>query len=121
MTSTEIEIKNQNSRHFVQVPMPEWMFQAWIDYAVDIKTERKKIIEEFIDQYLITKKQYADQAERHVVLYASPAQSKPRSLWISEKHYQKVESFAKLHSNRSNRVIFTACLEGLIKKGRIQI
>ncbi|NQY37961.1 MAG: hypothetical protein HRT38_18910 [Alteromonadaceae bacterium] len=121
MTKDIDEQKKLNSRHFVQVSMPEWMFQAWSDYSADIGKERRYVIETFIDDFIKSKEAYKNQKDKYVILYASPAKSKARSLWISKGHYQKVEEFAEEHSNRANRVVFTACLEGLIRNKRVEI
>lgn len=113
--------KANNERHFVQVPMPDWMFDAWKQYARDKSMEVKALMEQFIDAFLIEKQAYDGTGGKYVILYASPANSKPRSMWISSNHFKRIEQFAQTHDTRVNRVVFSACLNGLVKGHRVEI
>ncbi|WDE00750.1 hypothetical protein [Thalassomonas actiniarum] len=104
----------QPAKHFVQVPMPNWMFDTAKALAKDKAMDLKALLEEFIDNYIESKKCYDQEKDRYVIFYASPANSKPRSIWLSQGHYKKVEAFAQKHTSRINRVVFSACLDGLI-------
>lgn len=111
----------REGKSFVQIPMPEWMYDALKNYAADRGMKIQIQAEEFISDFLEKKKAYNDDPNRHLILSASPTKSKARGIWIANDKYTAVDVFAKEQSTRMNRVLFSACLEGLVDAHRVKI
>lgn len=116
--------KKEVSRKFAQVPMPEWMFDAWYALAEDKEIEKQVQLESFVMDFINSRRHYVKEEHkipRYLVLHVSPPGSKNRSLWLKAEVFDAAESFAKETNTRTNRIIFSATIEGLVKAGRILI
>jgi hypothetical protein len=117
----EVQVQQRGGKSFVQVPMPDWMYDAFKAYAADRGMKIQILAEEFISRYLKKKGDYGDNNDKHLVLLASPTKSKARGIWIASDQYVAIDVFAKKYTTRMNRVMFTACLEGLVSNHRVKI
>ncbi|MFT4746270.1 MAG: hypothetical protein ACI8XG_000341 [Congregibacter sp.] len=111
---------NQNiNRAWAQIPMQDWLFDAWKKYAESVKNEQRVVLDIFIREYITVKKAYTD--EQHVVFYAPNRKAKGRTVQIDADLYEQTEIFAKEYDTRINRVLMSALLEGLRSRRRIRI
>ena len=110
--------KNIN-RAWAQIPMQDWLFDAWKKYAESVKNEQRVVLEIFLREYIEAKTAYTD--EQHVVFYAPSCKAKGRSVQINADLYEQTETFAKDYDTRINRVLMSALLEGLRRRRCIRI
>lgn len=108
-------------RQFVQVPMPDWCFSSLKDLAAAEESDLRLLVEMFITHYVRERKGYDKQPNKHLLFYASPKNSKPRSMWLGPETYTLAEKFCNQYDTRINRLIFTACVDGLVRNGRIKV
>ena len=109
-------MENKNiDRAWASIPMPDWLFDAWKEYAEAVKREQRGVLDSFIREYIEYKSAYTK--KQHVVFYAPNRKAKSRSVQLDAK----LEAFAKKHETRVNRVLMSSLLEGLRKRRRIRI
>ncbi|MBQ4839831.1 hypothetical protein [Pseudoalteromonas luteoviolacea] len=108
-------------RQFVQVPMPDWCFNSLKALAAANECDLRLLVETFINHYITKRKGYDKQPNKHLLFYASPKNSKPRSMWLGPEAYSKAENFCNQHDTRINRLIFTACVDGLVRNNCIKV
>jgi hypothetical protein len=119
-------VQGDSDRAFAQVTMPEWMIDAWETYANQKGEDKQSVLENFTLEFI--RLRHPDnntespiQAQRQIVLYASPPGSKAKSFWLKGHVYNEVTAFAKLTNHRVNRVLFSALLDGLVRENMILI
>jgi hypothetical protein len=113
-------VENKNiDRAWASIPMPDWLFDAWKEYAEAVKREQRGVLDSFIREYIQYKSAYTK--KQHVVFYAPNRKAKSRSVQLDAKLYEQIEAFAKKHETRVNRVLMSSLLEGLRKRRRIRI
>lgn len=101
--------------------MPDWCYDEVKKLATDSKLELQELLDNIISEYIRSKKDYRVNSKKKLLFYASPVKSKPRSMWISGKQFETLEKFCDKHKTRSNRVIFTACIDKLLELGYITL
>jgi hypothetical protein len=116
--------KKELDRQFLQIPIENWAFAAWKELADKEGLDRKQCLEQLIEEFIKTKSAYKyeqDGRQKHIVLKVAALGAKSRSIWINSKSYIAAETFAQVIPARTNRVVYTALIEGLVNRGIIDI
>lgn len=113
-------MSNENiERAWVQIPMPDWLFDAWKDSVKENNSKQSDVLENFVKEYLSAKALYGE--NQYIVLYAPIRGARGRSALINANLYNDVKRFADDNDTRANRVLMSALLDGLKAEGRIRI
>jgi hypothetical protein len=111
--------ENNNARAWAQIPMQDWLFEAWKAYAEFKGMDQRMVLDMFVRDYIERKRLYTE--EQHVVFYAPSHKAKGRTVTIDADLYKETELFSIEHETRINRVLMSAVLEGLKRLRRIKI
>ncbi|WP_069945338.1 hypothetical protein [Alteromonas macleodii] len=106
-------------RAWAQIPMPDWLFNAWKAYAVSIDQEQRQVLDIFVREYIDAKE--SSDGTKHVLFYAAVRSAKGRSVQLDANLYKKTQGFADKHETRVNRVLMTAVIDGLKNRNKIDV